>query len=155
MNIIAKALAVLKTREFISVATADKSGKPNSAPKLLLKVKGAFIYLIDYSIGKTVQNLRVNPLVSLSFIDVSSLLGYRLNGTAAVIEKGRLYAECLKVLRKKEITLSAERIVQGVRDNKAHADFEMGIPERFLVYKVRIEEGSEISPRGVIERENN
>ena len=34
-------------------------------------------------------------------------------------------------------------------------DFESEIPERFLVYKVKIEEGCEISPRGEIEREGS
>ena len=38
MSIIEKALGVMKTREFVAVATADKGGKPNCAPKLLLKI---------------------------------------------------------------------------------------------------------------------
>jgi predicted pyridoxine 5'-phosphate oxidase superfamily flavin-nucleotide-binding protein len=154
MSVIEEALGVLKAREFVVVATANKGGKPNSAPKLLLKIDGGIVYFIDYSIGKTAENLKVNPEVSLSFIDANSLVGYRLNGKVEIIEKGKIYDECLKELREKEIKLSVERIIKGVQDGKSHKEFELEIPERFLVYKVKIEEGSEISPRGEIKRED-
>jgi len=155
MSVIEKALAFLKEREFVAVATADKVGKPNSAPKLLLKIDGKIAYFIDYSIGKTAENIKTNPKVSLSLINFNSLSGYILNGTVEIIEKGKIYDECLKELREKEIELSVERVIKGVHDGKSHKEFELGIPERFLVYKVKIEEGSEISSRGVIKRESS
>lgn len=155
MSVIEKALGVLKAREFVAVATADKEGKPNSSPKLLLKIDERIVYFIDYSIGKTFENLKVNPEVSLSFIDIDSLFGYKLNGKAEIIEKGRIYDECLKELREKEIKLSAERVIKGVRGSKLHKDFELEIPERFLVYKIKIEEGCEITPIGAIKRESS
>ena len=154
MSIIEKALAFLKAREFVAVATADKRGKPNSAPKLLLKIDERIVYFIDYSIGKTVENLRVNPEASLSFIDAKSLFGYRLNGKVEIIEKGKMYDKCLKELREKEIELSVERVIQGVHGGKSHKDFESEMSERFLIYKIKIEEGCEITPRGVIKRES-
>jgi nitroimidazol reductase NimA-like FMN-containing flavoprotein (pyridoxamine 5'-phosphate oxidase superfamily) len=155
MSVIEKALGVMKTREFVAVATAGKGGKPNSAPKLLLKTDGKMVYFIDYSIGKTAENLKANPEVSLSFIDINSLVGYRLNGKVEIIEKGKIYDGCLNELREKEIELSVERIVKGVHESKSHKEFELDIPERFLVYKVKIEEGCEISPHGEIKREGS
>jgi predicted pyridoxine 5'-phosphate oxidase superfamily flavin-nucleotide-binding protein len=155
MSVIEKALGVLKTREFVIVATADKNGRPNSAPKLLLKIDGRTAYFIDYSIGRTFENLEVNPEVSLSFIDVNSLFGFRLNGKVKIIEKGKIFDDCLKKTREKEMELSVERIVRGIHRGKSHKEFELSIPERFLVYEVKVEEGCEISPRGVIERESS
>jgi len=155
MSIIKKALELLKAREFITVATADKRGKPNAAPKFVLKVNDRTVYFIDYSIGKTFENIKTNPEVSLSFINIHSLIGYRLNGKVEIIEKGEIYDECLKDLREKEIELSVERIVKGVKDGKSHKGFELEIPERFLVYVVKIEEGCEISLRGEIKREDS
>ena len=155
MSIIEKALGVLKTREFIAVATADKVGRPNCAPKFLLKIEGKIVYFVDYSIGKTAENLKVNSVASLSFIDLNSLFGYILSGTVEIIEKGKIYDECLKKLREKAIELSVERVIKGVHAGKSHKEFELEIPERFLVYKVKIEEGSEITPRGVIKLESS
>ena len=59
-----------------------------------------------------------------------------------------------KELREKEIKLSVERVIKGVQDGKSHKDFESEMPERFLIYKVKIEAGYEITPRGVIKRES-
>jgi len=155
MSLIEEAFKILKEREFVSVATSDKNGKPNSAPKLLLKIVGRAVYFIDYSIGRTAENLKTNPEVSFSYIDINSLHGYILSGTVEIIENGKTYDECLKELQEKEIELSVERIVKGVQYSKPHKDFELEIPERILVYKVQIEEGREISPRGVIKQERS
>ncbi len=59
------------------------------------------------------------------------------------------------MLREKEIELSVDRVVKGVQDGESHKDFELENPERFLVYKVNIEEGCEITPRGVIKQESS
>lgn len=153
-SLIKEALEILKTREFVAVASAEKGGKPNSAPKFLLKIVGRIIYFIDYSIGKTAENLKTNPEVSLSFIDMDTLVGYRLNGKVEIVEKGMIYDDCLRELQEKTTNLTVERIIKGVHRGKSHKVFELAIPERFLVYKVKIEEGSEISPLGVIKRES-
>jgi uncharacterized pyridoxamine 5'-phosphate oxidase family protein len=156
MGVIENALKFLKTREFVEIATADKEGKPNSAPKLFLKTDGRIAYFIDYSIdSRTAENMKINSRVSLSFIDFNSLFGYKLNGKTEIIDKGAIYDECLKELRKREIELSVERITKGVHDGRPSKDFELAIPERFLIYKVKIEEGSEINPRGEIKRESS
>ncbi|MBU1044601.1 MAG: pyridoxamine 5'-phosphate oxidase family protein [Candidatus Omnitrophica bacterium] len=155
MSVIEKAFAVLQRIEFVAMATSGKNGKPNSSSKLLLKIEGSTVYFIDYSIGRTAENLQVNPEVSLSFIDINSLLGFRLNGKVKIIGKGKTFDECRKDLQKKEIKLSAERIIRGIHEGKSYKEFELAIPERFLVYKVKVEEGCEISPRGEIKREDS
>ena len=155
MSIIEKAIERLKLREFVGVATANKEGTPNSAPKLILKTEGKTIYLIDYSIGKTAQNLKANPKVSLSFMDINTLVGYKLDGKAEIVDKGKIFDECLDELRARETDLTVERLVEGLHSGKAHKEFELELPEHFLIYKVKVEEGSEISPRGEIKQENN
>ena len=47
MREIERALEIMKVREFIALATANKGGKPNCAPKLLLKIDGGIVYFID------------------------------------------------------------------------------------------------------------
>ena len=74
---------ILKGREYISVATADKDAKPNAAPKFLLKFEKPYLFLIDYSFATTTENLRVNPRAALSFMDLENLEGYRLYGSVA------------------------------------------------------------------------
>ena len=143
----------LKDREFISVATADAKGQPNAAPKLLLKVEHNFIYLIDYTIGKTWENLLVNPSISLAFMDLDTLWGYQFNGKAEIIDKGQEYDKVLGELLQRQIDLSTKRIIEGVARGKAHKSYEVAIPKKFVILKVRVEEITEIGPAGELKRQ--
>ena len=59
----------LKRRSFISVATCDFNGRPNAVPKFLLKIDDDYIYLVDYTFGRTYENLKINSKVSLAFME--------------------------------------------------------------------------------------
>lgn len=144
---------LLKSREFVSVATCGPGGRPNAAPKFLLKAKENFIYLIDYAFGQTWENIKINPRVSISFVDTDTLRGYQINGAVEIIEKGPVYDAILKELLQKAIDLSAKRIVEGVVKGKVHEAFEVAIPEKFIIFKVKIAEAVEIGARGEIKRE--
>jgi predicted pyridoxine 5'-phosphate oxidase superfamily flavin-nucleotide-binding protein len=143
----------LRKREFVSVATCDFNGHPNAAPKLFLKSENNFIYLIDYTIGRTWENLKINPKVSLSFMDMESLWGYQVNGVNQIIEQGKEYENVLKELNQREIDLATKRIIEGVTSGRSHKNFELAIPKRFIVFKIKIEEVVEIGPKGELNRQ--
>ncbi len=148
-----KVAKLLKSREFVSVATCDFKGHPNAAPKFLLKVEKNFIFLVDYVIGKTWQNILINPRVSISFVDTDSLIGYRINGPVEIIEGGPAYEDILRDLESRQIDLSTKRIIEGVEKGKVHERFEISLPQRFVVFKVKIEEILEIGPSGTLKSE--
>lgn len=148
-----KIMEFLKDREFISVATCNFNGIPNAAPKFLLKIEENFIYLVDYSLTKTWENLKINPKVSLSFINTDTLKGYQVNGPVEIIEKGPVFESMLNELKDKEISLSAKRIIDGLRREKSHEIFEVSMPEKFAIFKVEIKEITEISPKGELKKE--
>lgn len=143
---------LLEGREFLSVATSGPGGRPNAAPKFLLKVEGHTVWLVDYTIGQTWRNLLVNPMASLSFMDAKMLLGYQLNGTVEIIEKGRLYDNMCKEMIDREIRLTAQHIIEDVRGHAKHERFEVGITERFIILKVNVHEIVQIGHRGEILR---
>jgi len=144
---------LLENREFISVATCDFSGRPNAAPKFFLKIEDDFIYLIDYTIGTTWENLKVNPKVSLSLINPDTLIGYRINGSVEIIDKGPEYKTLLDEFKTKEVGLSAKRVVEGMYRGKRHETFEVSFPEHFVILRVKLENFAEIGPRGELKRE--
>ena len=145
---------LLRKREFVSVSTCDLEGRPNAAPKFILKVSGNFIYLIDYTIGRTWSNLKANPRASVSFMDTDSLSGYQINGKAQIIDGGAEYEKIGAELLQREIDLSARRIIEGVGREKRHAGFEVGLSEKFVLLKIHIEEIVEIGLRGEVKREH-
>lgn len=148
-----KAAQLLKSREFVSVATCDLQGRPNAAPKFILKVENNFIYLVDYIVGRTSQNLRVNPRISISFMDNNTLMGYQLNGSVEIINKSQEYEALVKDLSQKELELSTRRIIEGVTKGKPHEGFELNLSETFVIFKVKIEEIVEIASSGTLKTE--
>lgn len=148
-----KVLELLKNIEFINVATCNLNGRPNAAPKFLLKYGEEFMYLVDYTIGTTYKNLQLNSKISLSFLDSDTLIGYQVNGSARIIDKGKDYDRIVKELHDKQINLSVDRIIEGLRREKGHTSFEVVIPDRFVIFKVKIEEIVEIGNTGGIKRE--
>lgn len=148
-----KIVELLKSREFVSVATCDFDDRPNAASKFLLRIEGNFIYLVDYFVGRTYRNLGVNPRISISFMDTSSLVGYQLNGLVKIIESGSEYDLLVKDLLQREVDLSARRIVEGVTKGKSHEGFELNMPENFVIFKVKVEEIVEMASSGILRRE--
>lgn len=153
--VVKKFFELLQGREFINVATADKKAKPCAAPKFFLKTHGKYIYLIDYTLARTVQNIRVNPQVSLCLMDLDSFNGYRVNGHAELIEKGKEFQQIIEDLDKRLIKLSAERVVRRITTGKKTPHFEMEISKRFVVIKVKVDDVAEFGPRGDLKQEKS
>jgi predicted pyridoxine 5'-phosphate oxidase superfamily flavin-nucleotide-binding protein len=152
--IITKIQKLLKNSAFIYAATSDLVGRPNVAPKFYLKMDKNFIYIIDYVIGRTWRNLKVNPRISLSIMDIGSLKGYQIYGTVELIDSGEAYNELLEEFEKKKISLSAKRIVEAVRRDKENESFEITFPDNVIIFKTKIEEMTEIGSTGEVKREN-
>ncbi|MGD9014550.1 MAG: pyridoxamine 5'-phosphate oxidase family protein [Candidatus Omnitrophota bacterium] len=142
----------LQNQEFINIATADFAGLPSVAPKFLLKIEDDYIYLADYIMGKTYRNMKINPRVSLSTVNMDTLIGYQINGKAEIIEKGREYQSLIEQFRNKQIQFSVTRIIEGVHKEARHGIFETSLPERVAIFKIRAKEIVEIISTGELKR---
>jgi len=144
---------ILGKIEFINVATSDLKGRPNVAPKFVLKYDDKFIYLVDHVIGRIYNDLKINPRVSLAVIDLDSLTGYQLNGTVEIIESGKDYNALLEEFMSRQISLSVERVVEDVSRGRKRKNFEVCLPDKVAVFKVKVEEVAQISCGGQVRRE--
>ncbi len=151
-TLVKKVKELLKKREFVNVATCDFFGRPNAAPKFVLKQENKYIYLVDYTIGKTWENLKTNPKVSLSLMDSETLTGYQINGSVELIEQGPLYNKMVREFREREICLSAQRVVEGLYRGQKHESFEVVLPEKIVIFKVKMQGLVEIGSGGNIRR---
>lgn len=144
---------ILKNREFLDIATCDLNAKPNVAPKLLLKFNKRLIYVVDHVMGASFHNLKVNPRVSISVMDIDNLTGYQINGPVEIVDSGLEYQQVLEELSDRKIKLSVERIVEAVGRNKKHQNYELMLPDKFVIFKIKIEEIVEIALSGKLIRE--
>jgi predicted pyridoxine 5'-phosphate oxidase superfamily flavin-nucleotide-binding protein len=145
-------ISLIEKREFLSVATCDFKGRPNAAPKFVLKVEIDRIYLVDYTIGTSLKNLKVNPKVSMSLVDIRTLKGYQFNGSVKIITRGKLYNKMRNEMTDKEVRLTTQRIIDEVRGQPTHETFEVLISEKFIIFEVRIDEVVEMDIYGGLKR---
>ncbi|MFA6355818.1 MAG: pyridoxamine 5'-phosphate oxidase family protein [Candidatus Omnitrophota bacterium] len=138
---------------FVAMATCDRDGRPNVAPKFFLKADSGHIYLVDYVIGRTSQNLTINPRASISIIDERSLTGYQVNGAVQILSQGEEYDKASREFLEKEINLSTKRIVEGVKKGERHSSFEAAFPKKIVIFKVKIDEAVEIGADGELTKE--
>ncbi len=77
------------------LATVDAAGAPNVSPKEVFCAHGSSTVLVaNIASPQSDRNLRSNPQVCLSFVDVFVQRGYKLKGTAEVVRPSdRRYPE--------------------------------------------------------------
>ncbi len=74
------------------VGTVSKDGVPNATPKGSVQVlDDNHLMFADLFSLKTRANLRENPQVSVTVIDLATAQGYQLKGTAELIDAGPLF----------------------------------------------------------------
>lgn len=70
------------------LATANAEGEPNVSPKEMFVSYGDEMLLIaNIASPKSVANIKTNPSVCVSFIDVFKQKGFKLIGRAKIIER--------------------------------------------------------------------
>ncbi|WP_020538750.1 pyridoxamine 5'-phosphate oxidase family protein [Lewinella cohaerens] len=82
------------------LATTDRDGQPNVSPKEMFMAFGDDrIIIANIASPQTVKNIRQQPLVAVSFIDILVQKGYQLKGKAQVIgRKDAAFAELAALL---------------------------------------------------------
>ena len=70
------------------LATTDGDGQPNVSPKEMFTTVGEDqLVIANIASPQTVKNIRQQPLVAVSFIDILVQKGYQLKGKARIIGK--------------------------------------------------------------------
>jgi len=138
----------------LNVATCNKDGEPNAAVKLFLKMKGEEIYLADFSMGTTCNNLQANPQLSLAFEDVETSKGYRINGRVVIISEGPEYDALVEDVRKRETEIVVNRVLEGLQRNRRYKGHMVSTCDKFVIYKITIEQIVEFGPQGALRTED-
>ncbi|MGL4610330.1 MAG: pyridoxamine 5'-phosphate oxidase family protein [Trueperaceae bacterium] len=69
------------------LATISEDGTPNVSPREIFVPEGdKYVLIAHVASPKSVRNIKANPKVGLSFVEVFEQRGFKLNGTAQVIE---------------------------------------------------------------------
>jgi len=134
----------------INVATSNLEGQPNAAVKMLLRIDNHMIYLVDYSMGTTLNNLRENPFVSMAFEDAETSKGYRLNGVVEILEEGPEFDKMVDEVKDIDVAIVVNRVIEGLQRNKRFQGHLIATSDKFVIYKVRLKEIVEFGPQGAL-----
>ncbi|MBN2482755.1 MAG: pyridoxamine 5'-phosphate oxidase family protein [Candidatus Omnitrophica bacterium] len=143
----------LRRQVFLFIGTSDKRGRPHTSAKPLLKIEDNYIYLVDFVVGRTYKNIKRNPKISLSAVDMNKVIGYQLYGRAEVIDKGDVFRQLSGEMNSKQVRLATERVIQGVRKSTRSLVDELISLKTVSILKIRIKEVSQIKPSGDITRD--
>jgi general stress protein 26 len=135
----------------VHVATCDESGKPNSAPKMLVEVSDPdTVYYIDYSHTKSYTNICHNKKISLSFMSDADFIGYRFTGVCEIVDSGGELAKAKKIWDQRLISYEASRIIARVRGNYSAREAESALPADFVLVKMTAKEGAVVKPDRIL-----
>ncbi len=107
------------------VATAAPDGMPNTTPKGSAKVlDDEHIVFADLFSQKTRANLKANPKVAVTAIDMNTGKGYQIKGSAEMLESGPLFERMAEELKKAPMKMPPLQYVvyitvEGVYDQSA------------------------------------
>jgi predicted pyridoxine 5'-phosphate oxidase superfamily flavin-nucleotide-binding protein len=85
-----------------ALGTADLNGVPNVVPVGAIKIMDDETILIsDQYFHKTLDNLRQNPQVAISFWERAEGEGYQIKGEATIHTEGKIFEETAEWIRRR------------------------------------------------------
>ena len=107
---------LMKERIVGFIATASKDGVPNLVPKGSLGIlDNDNLIFADFASQRTINNIKENPKVSATFVDVNKRKGYQFKGTAEILDKGPVYDGVVKRIEASPVKLPKPKHVVRIR----------------------------------------
>lgn len=138
-------------QHFTVVSTIDKTGYPHNSCKGIVDIdKNGKIYLLDLYMGKTYENLKGNPHISITAVDEHKFIGYSLKGKAKVIPRNKVNRRALKLWENKIISRISHRLLKNMQGEKSHKTHpEALLPKPAYLIEVDIDEIIDLIPRHI------
>lgn len=117
------------SQHFTIVSTIDRRGYPHNSCKGVVDIdKNGRIYLLDLYMGKTYENLKRNPYISITAVDEHKFEGYCFKGKAKIVPRNKVNKRILKLWEDKIISRISHRLLKNMQGEKGHKTH----PEAFL-----------------------
>jgi len=139
----------LYNQGFVIIASVDKDGFPHTSCKAIVKTDADWtIYLIDVYHGETRENIKRNPLISISAVDEYKFTGYCLKGKAKIMPNDGLSQEIIKKWEDNITSRLAKRLLVNLSKDKSHKHHpEASLPSPKHLIAVEVEQIVDLSPR--------
>lgn len=104
---------------FVIVSTLDEDRRIHCSAKGIVGIeeKGE-IYLIDLYRGKTFNNLKKNPTISITAIDEEVFMGYTLKGKAKIVDRKKIKSHIIASWEERVIQRVSKRVISDIKKEK-------------------------------------
>lgn len=138
----------LETQGCVVLATIDAQGFPHTSCKDIVKIdKEGHVYLSDVYHGQTFENLKSNPLASVTAFNEHKFIGYCLKGKAKMLSGGEVAAELIKAWDDRITARSTQRLLKNLHEEKGHPHHpEASLPKPKYVIQLDVQEIVDLAP---------
>jgi general stress protein 26 len=139
----------LEKQSFTIVSSIDKDGSLHSACKGIVRInRNGTIYLLDLYKGRTFENLKRNPHISLTAVDEHKFKGYCLKGKAKIIAAEKLSPQIIKAWENKVTSRITQRIIKNITQEKSHPRHpEALMPKPEYMIEMEVNEIIDLTPQ--------
>ncbi|KPK98855.1 MAG: hypothetical protein AMJ95_01890 [Omnitrophica WOR_2 bacterium SM23_72] len=132
----------------VIVSTIGKRGSVHCSCKGIVKIDGnGYVYLLDLYKGKTYQNLKDNPHISLTAVNEHRFTGYCLKGKARIVSEKAMPAEIKNAWEDRIASRLTQRLLRNIREEKGHPRHpEALLPKPKYMIVMRIDDVVDLSP---------
>ncbi len=137
---------------FVIVTSIDKDGSPHNSCKGIVKIgQNGQIYLLDLYRGRTYDNLKRNPKISLTAVDEHRFIGYSLKGKAKIISGRKLKPQIMRAWEDNITSRIALRLLRNVRAEKGslHKHREALLPKPEYLIVMDVDEVVDLTPHNL------
>lgn len=130
------------------VSTIDNKGFAHSSCKGIIKInRNGQLLLLDLYRGKTHDNLRHNPNITITAVDEHKFSGYCLKGKAKLLSEEKLHSKIITSWEERITTRITRRLLKNIRGEKGHSRHpEVLLPKPEYMIVVQVEEVIDLTP---------
>ena len=138
----------LENQGFVIVSTIDGNGGVHNSCKGIVKInqKGE-IYLLDLYRGKTYENLKANPRISITAVDEHKFMGFCLQGKAKEMTEAKLIPQLIKSWDERVASRLTRRLLKNIHEEKGHPRHpEILLPKPEYLIVMGVEDIIDLTP---------
>lgn len=124
-------------QSFVIVSSLDADGSIHASCKDIVKIsQDGRIYLFDLYQGRTLENLKRNPTITITAVDEHKFQGFCLKGRAKIVKSNKLKTLIMRAWEKKITQRIARRLIKnigGEQGHPRHPEARLPKPERLIV----------------------
>lgn len=144
----------LHNQNFVVVSTINKDGSLHNSCKGIVKIeRQGQVYLLDLYRGRTHDNLKQDPNISITAVDEHKFIGYCLKGKVREVLEEKLSPQVITSWDERITSRITRRVLKNIQGEKGHSSHpELLLPKPEYLIVMDVEEIIDLTPHQLQEK---